>query len=229
MAWEQLDLVLPERNPEGGWAKRRLAAIADRTAEYLAMVFHRRLEDSAGDTRLTITVNGEKVTPWDPFATNEGGTLRLPARSFELNIGQSQGTVRFTPYVLPARNRFSSHEAFEYFSGPQKWNRQQGLYVYRAGRLITSGGWAGIRAIDEHTKLARASPSSIPTSMTIPDQRCEDAGQSAACNQVPTEGPVKELARPHKRFTGGHHLPNNRPLTRPAIPTHAQTGQSERR
>ena len=108
VAWEQLDRVLPERNPEGGWAKRRLAAIADRTAEYLAMVFHRRLEDSAGDTRLTITVNGETVTPWDPCATHEGGTLRLPARSFELNIGQSQGTVRFTPYVLPARNRFSS-------------------------------------------------------------------------------------------------------------------------
>src|SRR5690606_35588745 len=27
---------------------------------------------------------------------------------------------------------------------------------YRAGRLVQWGGWAGIRAIDEHTKLARA-------------------------------------------------------------------------
>ena len=196
VAWEQLDRVLPERNPEGGWAKRRLAAIADRTAEYLAMVFHRRLEDSAGDTRLTITVNGEKVTPWDPFATNEGGTLRLPARSFELNIGQSQGTVRFTPYVLPARNRFSSHEAFEYFSGPQKWNRQQGLYVYRAGRLITSGGWAGLRAIDEHTKLARASLEF--------DTDLDDLFQTNVAKmrinlphaiRAQLEGPVKELCQ----------------------------------
>jgi len=37
-----------------------------------------------------------------------------------------------------------------------KWNRQQGLYIYRADRLIQSGGWCGIRAADEHTKLARA-------------------------------------------------------------------------
>jgi hypothetical protein len=37
-----------------------------------------------------------------------------------------------------------------------KWNRQQGLYIYRADRMIQSGGWCGIRAADEHTKLARA-------------------------------------------------------------------------
>ncbi len=42
-------------------------------------------------------------------------------------------------------------------SGPLKWNRQQGLYIYRADRLIQHGGWCGIRAADEHTKLARAS------------------------------------------------------------------------
>jgi len=37
------------------------------------------------------------------------------------------------------------------------WNRQQGLYIYRADRLVQWGGWNGIRGIDEHTKLARAS------------------------------------------------------------------------
>ena len=42
-------------------------------------------------------------------------------------------------------------------SGPLKWNRQQGLYIYRANRLVQYGGWNGLRGIDEHTKLARAS------------------------------------------------------------------------
>src|SRR3954449_4551812 len=42
-------------------------------------------------------------------------------------------------------------------SGRLKWNRQQGLYIYRGDRLIQHGGWCGIRAADEHTKLARAS------------------------------------------------------------------------
>jgi hypothetical protein len=66
------------------------------------------------------------------------------------------GTVRLTRYVLPPRDSFSSVSEFERMSGPLKWNRQQGLYIYRVGRLVQWSGWAGIRAIDEHTKLARA-------------------------------------------------------------------------
>jgi hypothetical protein len=58
---------------------------------------------------------------------------------------------------LPARDEFSSSEEFERYSGPLNWNRQQGIYIYRADRLVQWGGWNGIRGIDEHTKLARAS------------------------------------------------------------------------
>jgi hypothetical protein len=39
--------------------------------------------------------------------------------------------------------------------GPRKWNNQQGFYIYRADRMIQSGGWNRVRAPDEHTKLAR--------------------------------------------------------------------------
>ena len=70
---------------------------------------------------------------------------------------EGAGDVIFTGYVLPPRDRFSSPEEFERMSGPLKWNRQQGLYIYRANRLVQFGGWNGIRGIDEHTKLARAS------------------------------------------------------------------------
>ena len=59
--------------------------------------------------------------------------------------------------MLPPRDMFSSPERFERLSGPLKWNRQQGLYIYRANRLVQYGGWNGLRGIDEHTKLARAS------------------------------------------------------------------------
>jgi hypothetical protein len=58
--------------------------------------------------------------------------------------------------VLPSRDQFSSTSQFEKLSGPLNWNRQQGLYIYRAERLVQWGGWNGIRGIDEHTKLARA-------------------------------------------------------------------------
>lgn len=155
--WENLDRVLPERRPEGGWARRRLDLLADRSREYLGMVFHRFLE---GDTKrpvpLTITVNGQKVRPWNPFAPLEDHRLELPPHSFEVSISDIYGRVTLRRYVLPPRSLFSSITEFERMSGPLKWNRQQGLYIYRADRLIQHGGWCGIRAADEHTKFARA-------------------------------------------------------------------------
>lgn len=156
--WEILDRVLPERRPEGGWARRRLEQLADRAKDYLGMVFHRFLErDAARGIPLAITVNGEKVQPWNPFAPLEGHRQELPAQSFEVAVGDMYGRVTLRRYVLPPRNQFSSLTEFERLSGPLKWNRQQGLYIYRADRLIQQGGWCGIRAADEHTKFARAS------------------------------------------------------------------------
>lgn len=155
--WENLDRVLPARRPDGGWARRRLEQLSDKSREYLGMVFHRFLDGEASRAiPLTITVNGEKVRPWNPFAPLEDHRLELPAQSFEVSTGDIYGRVTLRRYVLPPRNLFSSLSEFERMSGPLKWNRQQGLYIYRANRLIQHGGWCGIRAADEHTKFARA-------------------------------------------------------------------------
>ncbi len=154
--WENLDRVLPAQRPDGGWARRRLEQLTVRSRDYLGMVFHRFLEGDA-NSRLTITVNSEKVEPWNPFAPLEEGRMDLPPQSFELSVGDLYGRVICHRYVLPPRSMFSSLSEFERMSGPQKWNRQQGLYIYRADRLIQHGGWCGIRAADEHTKFARAS------------------------------------------------------------------------
>lgn len=157
VVWENLDRVLPERRPEGGWARRRFELLAERSREYLGMVFHRFLEGTAGrEAPLVITVNGAKALPWNPFAPLEEDRIELPPISHEIVVGDLQGRVRLHRYVLPPRSQFSSLDEFEKLSGPGKWNRQQGLYIYRADRLIQHGGWSGIRALDEHTKLARA-------------------------------------------------------------------------
>jgi hypothetical protein len=129
------------------------------------MVFHRFLEtDTPRGPRLTLTMNGEKVRPWNPFAPGEEHTHQLPDQTFEVVIGQMHGLVQLSRYVLPPRDLFSSSDEFERLSGPLKWNRQQGLYIYRADRLIQSGGWCGLRTPDEHTKVARASLD-FPTSL----------------------------------------------------------------
>jgi hypothetical protein len=154
--WRQLDRVLPEKRPEGGWARRRLEAMAVRTAEHLGVVFHRFLEGVGDRTPLVITVNGQKVRPWNPFAPDEPARTELAVQRFEVAHGDASGHVTLRRYILPSRDRFSSPTEFERLSGPLNWNRQQGLYVYRADRLVQWGGWSGIRGIDEHTKLARA-------------------------------------------------------------------------
>lgn len=156
ITWENLDRVLPEKRPEGGWAKRRFDGLIRRTGEHLGMVFHRFIEGDHPVGNVDIVVNGEKIRAWNPFAPGESATVTLPEQNFELTIGDTTGTVRLTRHVLPPRDSFSSAAEFERMSGPLKWNRQQGLYIYRVGRLVQWSGWAGIRAIDEHTKLARA-------------------------------------------------------------------------
>lgn len=153
--WRKLDRVLPEKRTNGGWARRRLENMATKTAEHLGIVFHRYLE-GIGGRDLVITVNGQKVEPWNPFAPTENTRTELPFQRFELSVGDASGTFSLRRFVLPARDEFSSHEEFERYSGPMNWNRQQGIYIYRADRLVQWGGWNGIRGIDEHTKLARA-------------------------------------------------------------------------
>lgn len=157
VVWEDLDRVLPERYAENGWGRRRLRSLATKTAEHLAVVFHRFIAGQVpGRGEVLICVDDEKLRPWDPFAPGEQDRTVLPAQAFEVETEDGSSEVRFVGVVLPSRDRFSSLEEFDRLSGPLKWNRQQGLYVYRAHRLVQHGGWSGIRGIDEHTKLARA-------------------------------------------------------------------------
>lgn len=156
VVWRKLDRLLPVKSPEGGWARRRIEGLAPKLASHLSMVFHRFLSGEASP-KISITVNGEDLEPWDPFSRNEPATEALDMDEFEIEHDEISDTVKLKRYLLPSREDFSTREAFEAASGPEKWNKQQGLYIYRADRLVQWGGWAGIRTIDEHTKLARAS------------------------------------------------------------------------
>jgi hypothetical protein len=157
VVWEDLDRVLPERYAETGWGRRRLRSLSGRTADHLAMVFHRFIAGQvAGRSEVVMCVDDTKLLPWDPFAPDEVARAVLPEQVFEVEVDGGSSEVRFRGVVLPARDRFSSLEQFEHLSGPLKWNRQQGFYIYRANRLVQHGGWSGLRGIDEHTKLARA-------------------------------------------------------------------------
>jgi len=153
--WEHLDRILGARRPGGEAAARRLDAAASEIAEHLAMSFHRFLAGETPGAPLRIRVAGVELRPWDPFARMERLTRALPAQTLPLLYAGVRHEVTVQPYVLPAQHHFSDPEAHETAAGPNRWNRQQGLYVYRRDRLIQSGGWNRLRTLDEHAKLAR--------------------------------------------------------------------------
>jgi hypothetical protein len=154
--WEKLDRLFEYADPDGPYALRALEAGSEAIAEHLAMVFHRFLSgETRGRRRLRIVFNGEPLQPWDPYARAEAATKQLPPRELAFDHDNRRYRVRVRPYVLPAQVRFSTEQAHVAASGPKKWNGQQGFYVYRADRMIQSGGWNRLRTMDEHSKLAR--------------------------------------------------------------------------
>jgi hypothetical protein len=160
--WETLDRVLGFKYPEGESARKHLLAMTRELEDHAAMVFHRFLAGEVRGKRLAIYVNENKIVPWDPFARAEPNTQPLESKAFPLEGVGGKAPVVVEPFVLPPEAMFSTKEAHSRASGPKKWNAQQGFYIYRADRMIQSGGWCGLRAMDEHRKLARIAVSFNP-------------------------------------------------------------------
>jgi hypothetical protein len=153
--WRKLDRMLGFKHPYGGMIKKRLATMCVELEEHLAMVFHRYLSGEGGRRRLRITVNGKSLRAWDPFVRGEKATASVPPIVLHYDHDGVKGIVTIEPYVLPHQNEFSTPAAHAAAAGSLRWNRQQGFYIYRANRMVQSGGWSNLRTLDEHTKLAR--------------------------------------------------------------------------
>ena len=105
--------------------------------------------------RIAIYINDERVIAWDPYSRGEKHTSKLDQVLIPLDFKGSTYNVRLQPFILPPQSLYSSNKAHLQASGPGKWNKQQGLYIYRSNRIIQAGGWSGLRTSDEHTKLVR--------------------------------------------------------------------------
>lgn len=160
--WQRLDRILGYKHPYGESAKKRLSSMCRELEEHLAMVFHRYIAGEAGRRKVRIRINGNVVNGWDPFVRGEAKTKTLEPISLTFDHDGIHGDILIEPYVLPHQDDFQSPQAHAAAAGPLKWNRQQGLYIYRANRMIQSGGWSNLRTLDEHTKLARVAVSFDP-------------------------------------------------------------------
>ena len=155
VTWERLGRLLGYRYPSGEYARKQAALMVESLKVHLGMVFHRFLAGEVTGKRIAIYINDTRVIPWDPYSRGEKYTQKLEQILVPIDFAGQKHNVRLQPYILPPQALYSSPKAHMQASGPSKWNRQQGLYIYRSNRIIQAGGWSGLRTSDEHTKLAR--------------------------------------------------------------------------
>jgi hypothetical protein len=110
--WERLDRVLDYKLPHGVAAERGLETLCREIEEHLAMVFDRFLTGAAR-RRLpfSISVNGNPVDGWDPFARAERSTRRLPKQVLTLRYEGRSHKVVIHPYILPNQDKFATPRA----------------------------------------------------------------------------------------------------------------------
>ena len=155
VTWERLGRLLGYRYPSGESARKQAEQMAGSLKQHLGMVFHRFLSGEIHGKRIAIYINDERVIPWDPYSRGEKHTQKLEQILIPLDFDESIYSVRVQPYILPPQSLYSSTKTHLQASGPGRWNKQQGLYIYRSNRIIQAGGWSGLRTSDEHTKLVR--------------------------------------------------------------------------
>lgn len=157
VVWSKTDRLAGAADSHDAKAHKRFLDVTARVQRHLEATFCRFL---SGRGRLHVSVNGQKIDPWDPFMTHHPATQQLEAEELPFK----GALIKVTPYVLPHRSKLDDEEMMR-GAGVHGWNQQQGFYVYRSGRLLIQGDWLGTGlAKDEHTKLARIAvdfPSSL--------------------------------------------------------------------
>ena len=157
VVWSNCDRLLSKKfaSPGGANAQNAIKRLRRNLAAHLGTIYHRFLD--AGDNRCrntTITVNGEDVQPWNPFAVT-GAVQLLSAEQQQIGIepedGEVTGTANIRAWILPHKF-FLTREEEKLANITYK---NQGFYIYREGRLINHGGWLDMFRTHGHKVLLR--------------------------------------------------------------------------
>lgn len=200
---------------------------------HMGMVFHRFLGGRTRSGRtLALALNGRPVEAWDPFLRDHEATKSVA--SFAESVpgpGDQDCPVTVSPFVLPNKAQFESDRGFTRAGYDGRWNDRQGLYIYRADRMIQAGGWCDIWQRDEHTKYLRVAVSFDPD--------LDDAFEVNAAKMSVTLPPLlarglkrnlaqarKAARKRYKEQSAGHRRPAPAPVPVAPTPTAAPGGQA---
>lgn len=124
--------------------------ITQNTEKYLSLVFHRFMERSLNP--LQIRINNVRVKPFNPFPVE-----RSDFRGLDPSYGETKnGHIKIQGFVLPNCSIKESKEGLNIWTPEEKSLIDlEGIYIYRADRLILFGGWHGIIKKEAKLQLAR--------------------------------------------------------------------------
>lgn len=142
--WETLDRLTGSR----GSGKVDYGRLISEAQDHLALVFHRFIAGERGVKRVQISVNNFILEAIDPFNVKHKAT----------QAGQSELVcpgVTMQAYTLPHRSHYDSLAEYEKYGLAGGYLKSQGVYLYRAKRLIIHGTWFGIARKTALTQLTR--------------------------------------------------------------------------
>ena len=142
--WEKLDRL----TGSNGTGKVNYDRVISEAQDYLSLVFHRYLSGERGLKRIQIRVNNRVLDPIDPFNRSNPATQPSP-------IETVCPGVTMQAYTLPHRSTYSSEAEYDKFALPGGYLKNQGVFLYRAKRLILHGTWFGIAKKTALTQLCR--------------------------------------------------------------------------
>lgn len=123
--------------------------ITEVTSDYLSLVFHRYMERKAN--QLQIRINNNLIAPFNPFPTTI--TDFRPIEYKQKNF--STDTIKIEGFVLPSRSIDESQSISIWTTKNRSLMDMEGIYIYRADRLIHFGGWNGLIKKAPRLQLAR--------------------------------------------------------------------------
>lgn len=117
----------------------------------LALLFHRFLAGEVAGRPLKLTLNGQAIAAFDPFHRDNNATQALAPEDIHLPDGSR---ISVLGYILPHYSKLALSD-YDRLGGEEGFLRNQGFYIYRAGRLIMNGTWFRLVRHGELSQLVR--------------------------------------------------------------------------
>jgi hypothetical protein len=155
--WSNCDQLLGAsyKQPGGPQEQRGITNLKKNLKNHLAMTYHKFLsETDVSQPNIKIFLNGESVEGFNPFYEEKSDQI-LPANETKIPILTENGeehVAHVHAWILPHSKEMSKAENDKF---AKLFNKNQGFYIYREGRLISAGGWHGMFALEDHFKCYR--------------------------------------------------------------------------